>query len=249
MRARRVVGNWKMHGTLGRNAELLAGCARRLGGADRPAGVEVAVCVPFPYLAQAQAALAGTAVAWGAQDVSAHAQGAFTGEVSAPMLAEFGARFVIVGHSERRAHHSETSTLVSAKAAAALAAGLTPIICVGETLEERESEMTETVVGGQLSVCVETLGLDLLARCVVAYEPVWAIGTGRNATPEQAQAVHAFLRKRLGKVGEQVSLLYGGSVKPSNAAELFTMPDVDGGLVGGASLTIEDFEPVCRALA
>ncbi len=249
MRAKRVVGNWKMHGSLGRNAELLGECARRLGGQDRPVGVEVAVCVPFPYLAQTQAALAGTALAWGAQDVSAHAQGAYTGEVAAPMLAEFGARYVIVGHSERRAWHGETSALVAAKAAAALAAGLTPIVCVGESLEERESGMTETVVGGQLSVCIETLGLDLLARCVVAYEPVWAIGTGRNATPEQAQAVHAFLRRRLGKAGDVVSVLYGGSVKPSNAAALFAMPDVDGGLIGGAALSIEDFEPVCRACA
>jgi triosephosphate isomerase len=209
----------------------------------------VAVCVPFPYLAQARDLLSGSAVAWGAQDVSVHASGAYTGEVSAPMLAEFGATFVIVGHSERRAHHSETSALVAGKAAAGLAAGLTPIICLGETLEERETDMTEAVVAGQLSVCVEVLGMEALSRCVIAYEPVWAIGTGRNASPDQVQAVHGFLRTRLGAAGAGMSLLYGGSVKASNAAELFAMPDVDGGLIGGASLKIEDFEPICRAFA
>lgn len=250
--ARKVIGNWKMHGSLERNAVLLADCAQRFparGGdvAARSGATEVAVCVPFPYLAQAQALLAESAVVWGAQDVSAHAQGAFTGEVSAVMLAEFGARYAIVGHSERRAQHGETSVLVAGKAAAALAAGLTPVICLGETLEERETEMTETVVAGQLSVCMEVLGLDALAGCVIAYEPVWAIGTGRTATPEQVQAVHAFIRGRLGSSGSGTSLLYGGSVKPGNARELFAMPDVDGGLIGGASLSIDEFEPVCRA--
>jgi triosephosphate isomerase len=256
MRAKRVVGNWKMHGSLGRNDALLRACVERVGlpatatgggtggGSNR---ADVAVCVPFPYLAQVQSVLDGSAVRWGAQDVSVHAQGAYTGEVSAGMIAEFGATYVIVGHSERRAHQSETSVLVAGKAAAALAAGLTPIICIGETLDERESAMTEAVVGGQLSVCIEVLGLDALAGCVIAYEPVWAIGTGRNATPDQVQSVHAFLRGRLGRVGQDISLLYGGSVKPSNARELFAMPDVDGGLIGGASLTIEDFEPICKA--
>ena len=255
-RQRRVVGNWKMNGSLARNAELLRECVAAFAvpagrhadrHADAQAGVEVAVCVPFPYLAQARDALSGSAVRWGVQDVSAQAAGAYTGEVSAPMIAEFGATYAIVGHSERRAHHAETSALVAGKAAAALEAGLTPIICLGETLEERETDMTETVVAGQLSVCIERLGLDALARCVIAYEPVWAIGTGRNATPGQVQSVHGFLRTRLGAVGAGVSLLYGGSVKPSNAAELFAMPDVDGGLIGGASLKIEDFEPICRA--
>jgi len=248
---KRVVGNWKMNGTLASNAGLLRACAAAfgtgaasVGGAQ---GAEVSVCVPFPYLAQARELLSGSAVRWGAQDVSVHASGAYTGEVSAPMVAEFGATYVIVGHSERRAFHSETSALVAGKAAAALAAGLTPIVCLGETLEERETDMTETVIAGQLSVCIEVLGIDELARCVIAYEPVWAIGTGRNATPGQVQSVHAFLRTRLGRAGASVSLLYGGSVKPSNAAELFAMPDVDGGLIGGASLKIEDFEPICRA--
>jgi triosephosphate isomerase len=246
-RKRRVVGNWKMNGSLAANAALLRACSAAFGAAGPSAAVEVSVCVPFPYLAQARELLAGSAVRWGAQDVSVHASGAYTGEVSAPMVAEFGASFVIVGHSERRAHHSETSALVAGKAAAVLAAGMTPIICLGETLEERETDMTEAVIAGQLSVCIEVLGLDPLAHCVIAYEPVWAIGTGRTATPEQVQAVHGFLRTRLGRAGTGISLLYGGSVKPSNAAELFAMPDVDGGLIGGASLKIEDFEPICRA--
>ncbi|MFO0521779.1 MAG: triose-phosphate isomerase [bacterium] len=245
-RKKRVVGNWKMNGSLAANAELLRACSASVE-AWAGAGVEVSVCVPFPYLAQARELLSGSAVRWGAQDASVHASGAYTGEVSAPMIAEFGASFVIVGHSERRAHHSETSALVAGKAAAVLAAAMTPIICLGETLEEREIDMTEAVIAGQLSVCVEVLGLDALAHCVIAYEPVWAIGTGRTATPEQVQAVHGFLRTRLGRAGAGISLLYGGSVKPSNAAELFAMPDVDGGLIGGASLKIEDFEPICRA--
>jgi triosephosphate isomerase len=245
MRVRRVVGNWKMQGSLARNAALLDAYARTFLHA--PSVAEVAVCVPFPYLAQAQAALGASPVRWGAQDVSLHASGAYTGEVSADMVADFGSAFVIVGHSERRACHGETSAQVAGKAAAALAAGLTPIICLGETLDERDADMTETVVAGQLSVCIEALGLDALSGCVIAYEPVWAIGTGRTASPGQVQAVHGFLRARLGTAGAGISLLYGGSVKPSNAAELFAMPDVDGGLIGGASLTIEDFEPICRA--
>ena len=249
-----------MNGSLADNAALLGRCAAAFSGAQGSGTgsgsvtasgtapvADVAICVPFPYLAQASDVLSASAVRWGAQDVSAHAAGAYTGEVSASMIAEFGASFVIVGHSERRAHHSETSALVAGKASAALSAGLTPIICLGETLEERESDMTETVIAGQLSVCIELLGHDTLSHCVIAYEPVWAIGTGRNASPAQVQAVHAFLRARLGPAGADMSLLYGGSVKPSNAAELFAMPDVDGGLIGGASLKIEDFEPICRA--
>ncbi|MBC7781310.1 MAG: triose-phosphate isomerase [Proteobacteria bacterium] len=244
-RTRRVVGNWKMHGALARNAALLDACVQRFQAAAP--GVEIVVCVPFPFLAQAQTLLRESDVAWGAQDLSPHAQGAYTGEVSASMLKEFGAAFVIVGHSERRAQHSETSALVAAKAAAALAGGLTPIICLGETLEEREADMTEAVVAGQLAVCMETLGLPALGQCVIAYEPVWAIGTGRTATAVQAQKVHAFLRARLGETGDTMTLLYGGSVKASNARELFAMPDIDGGLIGGASLTIDEFEPICRA--
>ena len=238
MRGRLVVGNWKMNGGLAQNAALLsalaAGCR---AGADR----EMAVCVPFPYLTQAKELLAGSAIAWGAQDVSEHASGAFTGEVSAGMIAEFGARYALAGHSERRQFHGERDEQVAAKAKAALAAGLTPIVCVGETLAEREAEQTSAVVTRQIDAVIRTLGA-AMTRTVVAYEPVWAIGTGRTASPEQAQEVHALLRGRLASAGAaDVRLLYGGSVKAANAASLFGMPDVDGGLVGGASLDAREF--------
>jgi triosephosphate isomerase len=195
--------------------------------------------VPFPYLAQAAERLRGTRIAWGAQNVSEHAQGAYTGEVSAAMLAEFGCRYVIVGHSERRQLYGETDAQVAAKFTAVRSAGMTPILCVGETLAEREAGNTEAVVARQLSPV-------RFADAVLAYEPVWAIGTGRNATPEQAQAVHAFLRQR---VPAETPILYGGSVKPQNAAEIFAMPDVDGGLVGGASLVAKDFLDIVKAAA
>jgi triosephosphate isomerase len=238
MRDKLVVGNWKMHGDSATNARLLRALATRWQPAG---GRELAVCVPFPYLAQARELLTGSAVAWGAQDVSRHASGAHTGEVSAAMVADFGSRYAIVGHSERRQAHGETDALVAAKAAAALAAGLTPVVCVGETLAEREAAATATVVGRQIDAAIAALG-GSLARCVVAYEPVWAIGTGRTATPEQAQEVHALLRSRLTAAGAgNVKLLYGGSVKAANAAALFGMQDVDGGLVGGASLDAEEF--------
>lgn len=243
MRRRTVVGNWKMHGGLAANAALLAALRARLSQAP----CEVGVCVPFPYLAQAREALQGSAVAWGAQDASAHPRGAYTGEVSATMIAEFGARWAIVGHSERRSLHGESSATVAAKAQAVIAAGLTPIVCVGETLEEREAGRTEAVVAAQLDACIERLGAPALAAAVIAYEPVWAIGTGRSATAEQAQAVHAYIRERLGESGAAATVLYGGSVKPANARELFAMPDIDGGLIGGASLSVEEFEPICRA--
>ena len=245
MRAKLVVGNWKMNGGLAANAVLLDA----LVGGWKPGGAErsLAVCVPFPYLAQARDRLAGTAIAWGAQDVSERAAGAYTGDVSGGMIAEFGCRYVIVGHSERRQVHGETDALVAAKAQAVLAAGLTPIACVGETLAEREAGLTDTVVGRQIDEVIESLGNAIL-RTVVAYEPVWAIGTGRTATPEQAQEVHAFLRGRLAKAGGgQVLLLYGGSVKAANAAALFAMPDVDGGLVGGASLNADEFLAIGHA--
>lgn len=237
-RGRLVVGNWKMNGDGRANAALLGALA---SGWQPAAGRELAVCVPFPYLAQAREWLQGSAVAWGAQDVSEHAAGAHTGEVSAAMVAEFGSRYVIVGHSERRAAHGETDALVVAKARAALGAGLTPVVCVGETLAERESGAMAAVVGRQIDAV--TAGLSgSLARCVVAYEPVWAIGTGRTASPEQAQEVHALLRQRLAAAGAaDVKLLYGGSVKAANAAALFGMPDVDGGLVGGAALDANEF--------
>jgi triosephosphate isomerase len=196
--------------------------------------------VPFPYLAQASERLRGTQVACGAQTLSEHAQGAFTGEVSAAMLGEFGCRFVLVGHSERRQHFGERDAQVAAKFAAARGAGLTPILCVGETLQEREAGRTEEVVARQVDA---VLARDGFGDAVLAYEPVWAIGTGRTATPEQAQEVHGFLRRR---VGAQARILYGGSVKSDNAAAIFAMPDVDGGLIGGASLVAADFIAICR---
>jgi triosephosphate isomerase (TIM) len=217
--------------------------------AGRPYAADVAVCVPFVYLTETAAMLASSEVRWGAQDVSAHEQGAYTGEVSAAMLAECGCRYAIVGHSERRAYHAESDALVAQKAQAALARGVTPIVCVGETLAEREADQTEAVVKRQLSAVIHQLA-HCAAEMVVAYEPVWAIGTGRTATPEQAQAVHAVLRAQLQAAtgrAATMKILYGGSVKPDNAATLFGMPDIDGGLIGGASLKAADFVAICRA--
>jgi triosephosphate isomerase len=245
MRRKLVVGNWKMHGSRPANAELLAGIA----GA-RPFGCDVGVCVPFPYLGETAVALAGTDIRWGAQDCSAHEQGAYTGEVSAAMLQEFGCRYAIVGHSERRQYHAEGDQLVADKAKAALARGLTPIVCVGETLAQREAGETETVVKRQLSAVIHTLA-HCAGEMVVAYEPVWAIGTGRVATPEQAQGVHALLRAQLRAAtahADEMKILYGGSVKPDNAGVLFAQPDIDGGLIGGASLKAADFVAICRAI-
>ncbi len=244
-RAKQVIGNWKMHGRLDANQRLLTEVARRAD--NLPAGV--AVCVPFPYLAQAQALLQGSQVAWGVQDVSAHEDGAYTGEVAAGMASEFGACYAIVGHSERRMHHGERDAIVAAKVRRSLDAGLTPIVCIGETLEEREAEQTETVVMAQLDVVLQALSDAEAARIVVAYEPVWAIGTGRSATAEQAQRVHALLRMRLSAKGAaDVSLLYGGSVKLGNAKQLFSQPDIDGGLIGGASLQSDDFLAIAERL-
>ena len=239
-----VVGNWKMNGSRVATAELLAA----LKGAG-PLPGDVAVCAPFPYLADVAISLQGSAIAWGAQDCSAHAGGAYTGEVAAPMLAEFGCRYVIVGHSERRAMHAESDQLVADKAQAALAAKLTRIVCVGETREQREAGATATVVKRQMSAVIHELA-HCISEIVVAYEPVWAIGTGRTATPEQAQEVHALLRAQLHAATErsgEMRLLYGGSVKADNAAALFSQPDIDGGLIGGASLKASDFLAICRA--
>jgi triosephosphate isomerase len=239
-----VVGNWKMHGSRPVNAALLDGILQA-----RPFASEVAVCVPFPFLSETAVTLTGSDLRWGAQDCSAHEQGAFTGEVSAGMLAEFGCRYVIVGHSERRALHGESDQLVADKAKAALARGVTPIVCVGETLAQREAGQTEAVVKRQLSAVIHTLG-HCAGEMVVAYEPVWAIGTGLTAAPEQAQAVHALLRAQLRAAtahADVMKLLYGGSVKPDNAAALFAQPDIDGGLIGGASLKAADFVAICRA--
>lgn len=247
-RAKLVVGNWKMHGRLADNGLLLQAVMR--GAEDLPDDVRVGVCVPCPYLAQAEHVLSGGRVGWGIQDVSANSYGAYTGEVAAEMAAEFGASFAIVGHSERRAYHGESADVVAVKAQRALDAGLTPIVCVGETLEQRESGATEQVVGAQLDAVLVALSAEDAARIVVAYEPIWAIGTGRSATSQQAQDVHAFLRSRLvakGAAVADVALLYGGSVKPDNAEELFSQPDIDGGLIGGASLKDKDFLAICSA--
>jgi triosephosphate isomerase (TIM) len=244
MRGKLIVGNWKMNGGLATNARLLERLASEWRGDGKRA---LAVCVPTPYLAQAQSALTGSMLAWGAQDVSEHAGGAYTGDVSAAMVAEFGCRYALVGHSERRRLHGESDALVAAKARAALVAGLTPIACVGETLEQRERGETEAVVARQVDAVIAEVGAET-ARTVVAYEPVWAIGTGRTASPAQAQAVHAVLRARLAEAhARDVCILYGGSVKASNAAALFAMPDVDGALVGGASLDADEFLLIGRA--
>lgn len=245
--AKLVVGNWKMHGRLSENAALLASLAAALPRND---AVRVGVCVPFPYLAQAQSVLAATSLQWGAQDISAQLQGAYTGEVSAPMVGEFGATFAIVGHSERRSYHAESDALVAAKTLRALDAGLTPIVCVGETDAMREAGRTEAVVGEQLRAVLAVLSDEQAARIVVAYEPVWAIGTGKSASAAQAQQVHAFLRSVLAEksaAAASVALLYGGSVNAANAAELFGAADIDGGLIGGASLKAADFLAVCAA--
>ena len=244
MRKKLIVGNWKMHGSHSANAELLAGIV-----AARPFIADVAVCVPFPYLSETAVALAAHDIRWGAQDCSSHEQGAYTGEVSAAMLAEFGCRYAIVGHSERRALHAESDQLVADKAKAALARGVTPIVCVGETLAQREAGVTEAVVKRQLSAAIHTLA-HCAGEMVVAYEPVWAIGTGLTATPAQAQAVHALLRAQLRAAtarADDMKILYGGSVKPDNAATLFAQADIDGGLIGGASLKAADFVAICRA--
>ena len=238
MRIPLVAGNWKMHGNRTSNRALLDAVVAGTGSLE---GVECAVCVPFPYLGEVAAQLAGKRLAWGAQNLSEHAQGAYTGEVSGAMLKEFGCRYVLAGHSERRQLYGETDAIVAAKFAAAAGKGVTPILCVGETLAEREAGRTQEVVGRQLEVVVTATKFD---NAVLAYEPVWAIGTGKTASPEQVQEVHAFLR---GKVAPGTRILYGGSVKKDNAAALFGMPDVDGGLIGGASLVADDFIAIVRA--
>jgi triosephosphate isomerase len=240
-----IAGNWKMNGSLAANEALVMAL---LQGAQ-PA-CDVALCVPAPYLAQVQGLLAGSALALGAQDVSAQPQGAFTGEQSATMLRDFGVRFVIVGHSERRQYHGESDEAVAAKAAAALSQGITPIVCVGETLAERDAGRTEEVVKRQLAAVIHVNG-HCISEIVVAYEPVWAIGTGKTATPQQAQAVHAVLRAQLHHAASEhaagIRILYGGSMNATNAAELLSQPDIDGGLIGGASLKAPDFLQIIAA--
>ena len=248
MRRILVAGNWKMNGSSASIKDLLAGVQAGMAGVSN---ADVAVCPPFVYLAQVAETLKGSDVAWGAQDLSKESAGAFTGEVSADMLNDFSCKYAIIGHSERRTLYGDTDQLVAEKYATALAAKLTPIICVGELLEERESGDTENVVGRQLDAVIEHNGVEALAAGVIAYEPVWAIGTGKTASPQQAQDVHAFIRQRIAEknaeVAEKVQILYGGSVKPGNAAELFAMEDIDGGLIGGASLKAEDFLGICQA--
>ena len=240
-----MVGNWKMHGSLVANASLLSDLLSGMGDVN----CRAAVCVPAPYLAQAQNLLAGSALDVGAQDVSAHESGAYTGDVSAAMLRDFAVRYAIVGHSERRQCHGETDTVVASKAQLALAEGITPIVCVGESLAEHEAGQTEAVVKRQLAAVIHTNG-HCISEIVVAYEPVWAIGTGLTATPEQAQRVHAVLRAQLQAAtahADRVSILYGGSMNAANAAVLLAQPDVDGGLIGGASLKASDFLSMLKA--
>lgn len=240
-----IAGNWKMNGSLAANEALLKALIAGLGDA----GCDVAVAVPTPYLAQVQALTAGTAIVVAAQDVSRHESGAYTGEVSVAMLKDFAVRYVLVGHSERRQYHAETDVVVAEKAQRALAEGVTPIVCVGETLAEREAGQTEAVVKRQLAAVIHLNG-HCISEIVVAYEPVWAIGTGRTASPEQAQAVHAVLRAQLSAASEhadRILLLYGGSMNAANAAQLLAQPDIDGGLVGGASLKVPDFLQIIAA--
>ena len=248
MRRKIVAGNWKLQGSREFAAALVDAIK-----AGAPAGVGLIVLPPYPYLGEVLARCAGADIAVGAQDVSAHAKGAYTGEVAATMLADVGARYTLVGHSERRQYHAENSELVAQKFRAAQAAGITPILCVGERLEEREAGQTEAVIASQLRPVLDLVGVAAFADAVVAYEPVWAIGTGRTASPEQAQAVHAFIRSQVAdrdaKIADSLPLLYGGSVKPDNAVSLFAQADVDGGLIGGASLVAADFLAIATALA
>ncbi len=248
MRQPLVAGNWKMNGSKADAAALINGINAEMNKITK---TEVAVCVPFPYLYLAEQLLADTSIRYGAQDVSREDSGAFTGQVSAAMLLDFGCHYAIVGHSERRMFNAESDVIVARKFMQAKKLGLTPIFCVGESLEEREGGQTETVVARQLDALLELGGIDALANGVIAYEPVWAIGTGVTATPEQAQEVHAFLRHRVAANSAEVAtglrILYGGSMKPSNAQELIRQPDIDGGLIGGAALKASDFLAICHA--
>ena len=246
MRRKIVAGNWKMHGTRAGARALVDAIA-----AAPQAACEIAVFPPFPYLAELIALHANSAIVFGAQDVSAHDKGAFTGEVAAAMIRDLGARYTLVGHSERRQHHAESNEVVAAKYVQAQAANLVPVLCVGETLEQRDAGQTEAVIAAQLDAVIVRSTAASLAGAMVAYEPVWAIGTGRSATPAQAQEAHAFIRDKIrredAKISGSLHILYGGSVKPDNAAGLFAQPDIDGGLIGGASLVAADFLAICAA--
>ena len=246
MRKKLVAGNWKMHGTRAIAASLVGEVAARV---DK--SVDVAVLPPFPYLGELIDKFPNCGLAFGAQDVSERARGAYTGEVSAEMLVDIGCKYVLVGHSERRQYHDESNELVAAKFDISREAGLTPILCVGETLEQRDSGATEAVISTQIDAVLSRCGIEAFSTAVVAYEPVWAIGTGRTATPEQAQSVHAHIRGKLARdnatIAGSLRILYGGSVKPDSASGLFGQPDIDGGLIGGASLVAADFLAICNA--
>src|SRR5262245_21197035 len=248
MRVKLVAGNWKMNGTLASGQALIRAILPPVAALNR---ARFAVCPPYPYLAAIGQVVQGSNVALGAQDLCQFDDGAYTGAVSGAMLAENGCRYVIVGHSERRGVFGETDEAAALKYGQALKHGLTPILCVGETLAEREANATESVVARQLDAAVKHCGIAAIGQGVIAYEPVWAIGTGKTATPQQAQEVHAFIRGRIAaadrRVAETLTILYGGSVKAGNAAQLFAMPDVDGGLIGGASLVADEFVAICRA--
>lgn len=248
MRQPLIAGNWKMNGSRSSNKALLEGIKAGIGEVK---SAEVAVCAPYVYLADVEQELAGTPIVWGAQNLSTEEKGAFTGEIAASMLLDFKCKYVIVGHSERRSLYGENDDIVTKKFAMAHNAGLKPILCVGETLEEREQGITEEVIARQINAVMNTLGASVLGEGVIAYEPVWAIGTGITATPQQAQDLHAFIRKLIAHqdpgVAELICILYGGSMNAANAAELLAMHDIDGGLIGGASLKSEDFLTICRA--
>lgn len=248
MRQPLIAGNWKMNGSRSSNKALLEGIKAGIGEVK---SAEVAVCAPYVYLADVEQELAGTPIVWGAQNLSTEEKGAFTGEIAASMLLDFKCKYVIVGHSERRSLYGEDDDIVTKKFAMAHNAGLKPILCVGETLEEREQGITEEVIARQINAVMNTLGASVLGEGVIAYEPVWAIGTGITATPQQAQDLHAFIRKLIAHqdpgAAELICILYGGSMNAANAAELLAMHDIDGGLIGGASLKSEDFLTICRA--
>ena len=249
MRQKLVVANWKMHGNLASNKQLLEAYIEKLSSLEN---TDVVVCVPYPYLAQAQSILQNTNIAWGAQNLSKDAVGAFTGEVSAAMLQDFGATYVIIGHSERATAYCESDENIATKFVQAQAHGLTPILCVGETLIEREAGVMQMAVGSQLDTIINNYGAAVFANSVVSYEPIWAIGTGLAASPEQAQSMHEFIRNKVAKLdpsaASKMKILYGGSVNPQNAVQLFVMQDIDGGLVGKCSLNAQEFEGICRAV-
>ena len=248
MRKTLIAGNWKMNGSRASIKELLDGLKAGIANVDK---ADVAVCVPYIYIRDVSEQLDGTPIAWGAQNLSTEASGAFTGEISASMILDFKCKYAIVGHSERRSLYGETDELVANKFGVALAAGLTPIFCIGETLEEREKGITEDVVARQIKAVIDAHGVDALGKGVIAYEPVWAIGTGKTATPEQAQEVHKFIRDLIAKesadVANGIIIQYGGSMNAGNAKELLAQPDIDGGLIGGASLKAEDFLTICTS--